>query len=211
MTTPATSGKRRSAVVTATVALVLLVTIAARLPAGARASAIRSVASAPTSNAVANGNDMTAAFDASRWTRYRRDAPSVPESVPASAAETVVRKKRTLLKLKPLVVLPAKVALGAGAKLVAGAKLGVKAVGLGAKALGVGAVGLKAVKKVAKVTVKAATALGIKAVLLNFLFQVLLCGLTIYCRNNITDGIYLIRVSTYVPAYRQSYTRFVNS
>lgn len=172
MTTPTISGKRRSSVVTAMVALVLLVTIAARLPAGARASAIRSVASAPTSNAVATGNDVSAAVDTPRWMRYRREAPSIPESVPASATRTVVRKKRTLLKLKPLVVLPAKVALGAGAKLVAGAKLGAKAVGLGAKALGVGAVGLKAVKKVAKVTVKAATALGIKAVLLNFLFQV---------------------------------------
>lgn len=169
------SGKRRSTVVTAMAALVMLVTIAARLPVGARASAIRSVASAPTSNAVNNGNDVSAAVDDTpRWTRYRRDVPSVPETVPASATRTIVRKKRTLLKLKPLVVLPAKVALGAGAKLVAGAKLGAKAVGLGAKALGVGAVGLKAVKKVAKVTVKAATALGIKAVLLNFLFQVLI-------------------------------------
>jgi len=84
----------------------------------------------------------------------------------------VVRKKRTLLKLKPLIVLPVKVALGTGAKLVAGAKLGAKAVGLGSKALGVGLVGLKAAHKVTKVTVKAATALGVKAVLLNFLFQV---------------------------------------
>jgi len=69
-------------------------------------------------------------------------------------------------------VLPVKVALGTGAKLVAGAKLGAKAVGIGSKALGVSLVGLKAVHKVAKVTVKAATALGVKAVLLNFLFQV---------------------------------------
>lgn len=90
----------------------------------------------------------------------------------SSSGDAVIREKRTLHKLKPLIVLPAKIVLGTGVKLVAGAKLGAKAVGVGAKALGVGAVGLKAVKKVAKVTVKAATALGVKAVLLNFLFQV---------------------------------------
>lgn len=147
---------------TATVSLlVLLVTIAAHLPAGARASAIRGERAGGTEG------------------RHRRDVPAdlVPAASPTdvqgpAAAAAVVREKRTLLKLKPLVVLPAKLALDAGAKVVTGAKLGVKAVKVGSKALGVGLVGLKAVKKVAKVTVKAATALGVKAVLLNFLFQV---------------------------------------
>lgn len=161
-----TSSGRQCSVLTVTAALVLAVAITAScVPSGARASAIRPAAS--TSPAlVGHGVHAPAA-------RLRRDAPA------AAAGRTVVRRKRTLLKLKPLVVLPAKLALGAGAKavglgakLVTGAKLGAKAVGVGAKALGVGVVGLKAVKKVAKVTIKAATALGIKAVLLNFLFQV---------------------------------------
>lgn len=104
---------------------------------------------------------------------YRRTLASLGrQRRSADGYQPLVRRKRTLLKLKPLIVLPAKVALGAGHKLVAGAKLGAKAVGIGSKALGVGLVGLKAVHKVAKVTVKAATALGVKAVLLNFLFQV---------------------------------------
>lgn len=151
-----------------TAALVLLMTVAVRLPAGTRASAIR-----PSND---DGDH------AAQVTRHRRDV-AVPARLDVAAAAAsvaatandpaaVVREKRTLLKLKPLVVLPAKLALGTGAKLVAGAKLGAKAVGLGAKALGAGVVGLKAVSKVAKVTVKAATALGVKAVLLNFLFQV---------------------------------------
>ncbi|VVC36898.1 Hypothetical protein CINCED_3A011436 [Cinara cedri] len=162
------SGRRCSAV-TPTVALILLLAVAARLPTCARASALRPVSAQPSGGAVVavagDGDDAATELTA----RQRRDAPA---AVPTpTAAKTVVRKKRTIFKLKPLIVLPAKVALGAGSKLVAGAKLGAKAVGLGAKALGVGAVGLKAVKKVAKVTVKAATALGVKAVLLNFLFQ----------------------------------------
>lgn len=168
------SGRRCSAV-TFVAVMVLFLTIAARLPTGTRASALRPVPVRQSSAvaSVADGNDSAIWLQ----TRHRRDASAAIVQPPA--AKTLVRKKRTLLKLKPLIVLPAKVALGAGTKLVAGAKLGVKAVGLsakavglGAKALGVGAVGLKAVKKVAKVTVKAATALGVKAVLLNFLFQV---------------------------------------
>lgn len=147
------SGHRRCSpvVITATACLVLLAIVA-----GAEASAIRRVEAAAPQDA------------ADHTSRYRRDVSSLL----AASSDAVVREKRTLHKLKPLVVLPAKIALGTGAKLVAGAKLGAKAVGLGAKALGVGAVGLKAVKKVAKVTVKAATALGVKAVLINFLFQV---------------------------------------
>lgn len=133
---------------TAAAALVLLAAIACHSSAGVRASAIRGPVGV-------NGA-----------ARHRRDVPA------ASDGPAVVREKRTLHKLKPLIVLPAKLALGAGAKLVAGAKLGAKAVHVGSKALGVGAIGLRAVKKVAKVTVKAATALGIKAVLVNFLFQV---------------------------------------
>lgn len=162
-----TSG-RRCSVFTVTVALVLLVQIAAYLPAGARASAIRSVSASPAATA----ND-----EVTRYTRHRRNAvaPALP------AHRQLVRRKRTLHKLKPLIVLPAKLAVGAGFKLAAGAKLGAKAVGLGAKAVDLGAKtlrvgfhGLKVVKKVAKVTVKAATALGVKAVLLNFLFQVIM-------------------------------------
>lgn len=149
---------RRCSVLTVTSALVLFVAITAHLPAGVRSSAIRPASG--TSSVVRHRRDvLTDSTDV-----IHVDGDAVPDSV--------VREKRTLLKLKPLVVLPAKIALGAGAKLVHGAKLGVKAVGLGAKALGVGSVGLKTAKKVAKVTVKAATALGIKAVLLNFLFQV---------------------------------------
>lgn len=146
---------RRCSVLAVTGALMLFVAITAHLPAGVRSSAIRPVSSVA---------------------RHRRDAladsTDVIQIADDAVPESVVREKRTLLKLKPLVVLPAKIALGAGAKLLHGAKLGAKAVGLGAKALGVGAVGLKAAKKVTKVTVKAATALGVKAVLLNFLFQV---------------------------------------
>lgn len=149
---------RRCSVLAVTTTLVLFVAITAYLPAGVRSSAIRP------------------AVESSSVARQRRDALAVSADVIQAAddavPDSVVREKRTLLKLKPLVVLPAKLALGAGTKLVHGAKLGVKTVRLGAKALGVGAVGLKAAKKVAKVTVKAATALGIKAVLLNFLFQV---------------------------------------
>lgn len=161
--------RSRCSAFTMTAALVLLVAVAVRLPAGARASAIR-----PSNN---DGDNDHAA----RLTRHRRDvvvparldvAAAAAAASSANDATAVVREKRTLLKLKPLVVLPAKLALGTGAKLVAGAKLGAKAVGLGAKALGAGVVGLKAVSKVAKITVKAATALGVKAVLLNFLFQV---------------------------------------
>ncbi|XP_050426123.1 uncharacterized protein LOC126836608 [Adelges cooleyi] len=72
------------------------------------------------------------------------------------------RTKRTLLKLKPIVkamLLPAKLVLGPVKKLVGAKALKAKVVGAG--------VGLK----VAKVAVKAATSLGIKALLLNFLFQ----------------------------------------
>lgn len=167
------SGRRCSAVTLTAAALVLLMAvIAAGLPTGAQASAMRPVPVQSSAIAAVTTDDDAAA--ARLQTRHRRDAsPGAPVAdVRPPAAKSLVRKKRTIFKLKPLIVLPAKVALGAGAKLVAGAKLGVKAVGLGAKALGVGAVGLKAVKKVAKVTVKAATALGVKAVLLNFLFQV---------------------------------------
>ncbi|XP_025422530.1 uncharacterized protein LOC112692174 [Sipha flava] len=154
-----TPSGQQCSVFTVTAALVLIVAVTLSCaPSGAGASAIRPP---PSSVSVAGGPDGPAA-------RFRRDAPA---AVDASPGRTVVRRKRTLLKLKPLVVLPAKLALGAGSKLVAGAKLGAKAVGVGAKALGVGAVGLKAVKKVTKVTIKAATALGVKAVLLNFLFQ----------------------------------------
>lgn len=157
--------ERRCSVFAVTAALLLFVAITAHLPTGVRSSAIRPVSGSPSSSPPSSA------------VRHKRDThlivPTDAAQVAGDAAQDgVVREKRTLHKLKPLVVLPAKLALGAGAKLVAGAKLGAKAVGLGAKALGVGAVGLKAVKKVAKVTVKAATALGIKAVLLNFLFQV---------------------------------------
>lgn len=169
MVTRSTSSGRQCSVFTVTAALLLSVTVAIScVPSGARASAIRAAPSSPAT--VAGGPDHPAA-------RSRRDVPD--SAVAASPGRTLVRRKRTLLKLKPLIVLPAKLAVGAGTKLVgagtklvAGAKLGAKAVGLGAKALGVGAVGLKAVKKVAKVTIKAATSLGVKAVLLNFLFQV---------------------------------------
>lgn len=173
---PRSTTGRRCSVFTVTVALVLLAQIAAHLPAGARASAIRSVSvsSADVASSVPTAND-----DVTRYTRHRRDAHTAVAPVLPAHRRQLVRKKRTLHKLKPLIVLPAKLAVGAGFKLLAGAKLGAKAVHLGAKtvhlgakALGVGAVGLKAVKKVAKVTVKAATALGVKAVLLNFLFQV---------------------------------------
>lgn len=156
-----TTSVRRCSVLTAT--LLLLVAVAASLPSGARSSAIRPASSAASTDAAASP------LVPSSW----QGASAVHADVPAEAAgRAVVRKKRTLLKLKPLIVLPVKVALGTGAKLVAGAKFGAKAVGLGSKALGVSLVGLKAVHKVAKVTVKAATALGVKAVLLNFLFQV---------------------------------------
>lgn len=150
-----TLGRRCSVM---TVTLLLLVAIAASLPSGARSSAIRPASSAASTDAA------TSPLVSSNW--------HGDSLAPASGSTAVVRKKRTLLKLKPLIVLPVKVALGTGAKLVAGAKLGAKAVGIGSKALGVSLVGLKAVHKVAKVTVKAATALGVKAVLLNFLFQV---------------------------------------
>lgn len=159
------SSGRQCSVLTVTAALVLTVAITAScVPSAARASAIR-----PASSSLLVAGDRVPAA---------QPRPAVP-AVVAPAGRALVRRKRTLHKLKPLVVLPAKVALGAGAKLLAGAKLGAKAVGVGAKAVGVGAkalgagvVGLKAVKKVVKVTVKAATALGVKAVLLNFLFQV---------------------------------------
>lgn len=156
-----TTSVRRCSVLTAT--LLLLVAVAASLPSGARSSAIRPASSAASTDAAASP------LVPSSW----QGVSAVHADVPAEAEgrAVVVRKKRTLLKLKPLIVLPVKVALGTGAKLVAGAKFGAKAVGLGSKALGVSLVGLKAVHKVAKVTVKAATALGVKAVLLNFLFQ----------------------------------------
>ncbi|XP_060843972.1 uncharacterized protein LOC132923970 isoform X1 [Rhopalosiphum padi] len=158
-----TTSVRRCSILTGT--LLLLLAVAASLPSSARSSAIR-----PASSAVSTDTEAAASpLVPSNW----HGASDVPAEVSASAAgrTVVVRKKRTLLKLKPLIVLPVKVALGTGAKLVAGAKLGAKAVGIGSKALGVSLVGLKAVHKVAKVTVKAATALGVKAVLLNFLFQ----------------------------------------
>ncbi|CAH1731059.1 unnamed protein product [Aphis gossypii] len=165
MIPPSTSmtSVRRCSVLTAT--LLLLLAVAATLPSSARSSAIRPASSAISTDAAAADSPLVP----SNW----HGASDVPADVPTSAAgrTVVVRKKRTLLKLKPLIVLPVKVALGTGAKLVAGAKLGAKAVGVGSKALGVSLVGLKAVHKVAKVTVKAATALGVKAVLLNFLFQ----------------------------------------
>lgn len=178
------SGRRCSAVTLTAAALVLLTAvIAAGLPTGAQASAMRPVPVQSSAIAAVIADDDNADR---LQTRHRRDAlPGAPVAdARPPAAQPLARKKRTILKLKPLIVLPAKVALGAGAKLVAGAKLGVKAVGLGAKALGVGAVGLKAVKKVAKVTVKAATALGVKAVLLNFLFQVNPRAQTITARPN---------------------------
>lgn len=166
MISPSTSmtSVRRCSVLTAT--LLLLLAVAASLPSSARSSAIRPASSGVSTDAAAADSPLVP----SNW----HEASDVPADVPTSAAgrTLVVRKKRTLLKLKPLIVLPVKVALGTGAKLVAGAKLGAKAVGIGSKALGVSLVGLKAVHKVAKVTVKAATALGVKAVLLNFLFQV---------------------------------------
>lgn len=169
---------RRSAF-TVMAALVLLVAAATRLPAGARASALRSSVPADDDDSVHHRS----------YARHRRDvvgpvafdaaktavaAIAAPGAAAADSAAATVRDKRSfkLLKLKPLITLPAKVALGAGSKLVTGAKLGAKAVRVGAKAVGAGLVGLKAVSKVAKVTVKAATALGIKAALLNFLFHV---------------------------------------
>ncbi|XP_025196856.1 uncharacterized protein LOC112595764 isoform X1 [Melanaphis sacchari] len=164
MTSPLTSttSVRRCSVLTTT--LLLLLAVAANFPSGALSSAIRPASSAVSTDVAAGSSPLVP----SNW----HGTPNVPADVPASdAGRTVVREKRTLLKLKPLIVLPVKVALGTGAKLVAGAKLGAKAVGVGSKALGVSLVGLKAAHKVAKVTVKAATALGVKAVLLNFLFQ----------------------------------------
>lgn len=157
-----TTSVRRCSVLSAM--LLLLVAVVVSLPSGARSSAIRPASSAASTDAAASPLVPSSLQGAS----------AIYPDEPASAAgrTVVVRKKRTLLKLKPLIVLPVKVALGTGAKLVAGAKLGAKAVGLGSKALGVGLVGLKAAHKVTKVTVKAATALGVKAVLLNFLFQV---------------------------------------
>lgn len=164
MTSLQTTSKlvRRCSVLTAT--LLLLVAVAASLPSGARSSAIRP----------ASYSSLTDAEASPLVPSSGQGVSAIHADIPTEAAgrAVVVRKKRTLLKLKPLIVLPVKVALGTGAKLVAGAKLGAKAVGLGSKALGVSLVGLKAVHKVAKVTVKAATALGVKAVLLNFLFQV---------------------------------------
>ncbi|KAL4126745.1 hypothetical protein QTP88_010954 [Uroleucon formosanum] len=163
MTSLQTTSKlvRRCSVLTAT--LLLLVAVAASLPSGARSSAIRP----------ASYSSLTDAEASPLVPSSGQGVSAIHADIPTEAAgrAVVVRKKRTLLKLKPLIVLPVKVALGTGAKLVAGAKLGAKAVGLGSKALGVSLVGLKAVHKVAKVTVKAATALGVKAVLLNFLFQ----------------------------------------
>ncbi|XP_015368085.1 PREDICTED: uncharacterized protein LOC107164689 isoform X2 [Diuraphis noxia] len=143
--------------------LLLLVAVVASFPSSARSSAIRPALSTASTDAAASP------LVPSSWQGASANYPDEPAS--AAGRTVVVRKKRTLLKLKPLIVLPVKVALGTGAKLVAGAKLGAKAVGLGSKALGVGLVGLKAAHKVTKVTVKAATALGVKAVLLNFLFQ----------------------------------------
>lgn len=154
---------RRCSVITITAAIVVLITITTRLPTGTQASAIRPVSE----------QQSVSDSEVVEITRHRRD--TVPKS------RTLVRNKRTLHKLKPLLLLPARLALGAGSKLAAGARLGAKAVHVGSqavhagsKALSVGLVGLRAVKKVAKVTVKAATALGVKAVLLNFLFQVIL-------------------------------------
>lgn len=166
-----------TAVTTAVLLFVLMTAIGQ--PTGTAAASLKqqsSLVESSGSAAVATLVDLSAdasAVDGRPSTKVRSKRTPL-KLEPSTVLPAKVRRKRTLLKLKPLIVLPAKVALGAGAKLVAGAKLGAKAVGLGAKALGVGAVGLKAVKKVAKVTVKAATALGVKAVLLNFLFQVCL-------------------------------------